>query len=76
MIISSILLSRRILAILLEDELSKLILKFKHLEDKVGKIFLLLFIKIKNIFLDGSSNVLSNAFMALIFKNSILSTVR
>ena len=60
-------------AILIEDELFKLILKFKHLEDKVGKIFLLLLIKMKLIFSLGSYKIFNKALIELIFKNSILS---
>ena len=49
------------------------ILKFKHLDFKVGKIFLLLLIKIKLILSLGSSRILSRAFTEFIFNNSILS---
>ena len=49
------------------------ILKLIHLDNKVGKNFLLLFIRIKTILSLGSSNIFSKAFIELIFKYSILS---
>ena len=49
------------------------ILKLIHLENNVGKIFLLLLIKIKWVFLDGSSKIFNKAFTEFTFKYSILS---
>ena len=49
------------------------ILKFKHLDFKVGNIFLLLLINIKLILSPGSSRILSKAFTALLFNSSMLS---
>ena len=49
------------------------ILKLIHLDSKVAKTFLLLCIKIKMMFAEGSSKVFNNALSELMFKNSILS---
>ena len=48
-------------------------LKFKHLDVKVGKIFLLLLISIKKILLLGSSIIFNKALIEFVFKNSMLS---
>ena len=45
----------------------------RHLDNKVGKIFLLLLIRIKWTFNVGSSSIFNKAFIELVFKNSILS---
>ena len=50
-----------------------MILKFIHLDNKVGKIFLLLWINIKFMFSFGSSNIFNKALIELIFRYSILS---
>ena len=51
----------------------KEILKLIHLDNNVGKILLLLLIKIKITLLVGSSTIFSKALIEFIFKSSILS---
>ena len=53
--------------------LDKLILKLIHLDNKVKRIFLLLWIKIKYIFSLGSSKIFNKALIEFKFNNSILS---
>ena len=69
----SISLSKRSELISLTLSFSKDILKLIQRDRSVGIIFLLLFIKIKNIFSLGSSNVFNSAFTEFKFKYSILS---
>ena len=73
MIISNNSLSNNLLAISKFFLFVREILKFKHLEVKVDNIFLLLLIKIKFTFADGSSKIFNKAFTELAFKHSILS---